>query len=175
MIFDRLGRFLVSVTVIVVALALQACMSGKAVRTDVAPVGNIQGTYTLILYGGNYGDDLETVVFLDREGDRYTLEPYAPDFVFRSKKGMTAESAVREAEAFIRSQAEFHGERFLSIRDEKGEIIGYELRPLYFPLTFGTDDVIDVDYALKENRVIIYVKLKPSLEKSRRDMDRESK
>lgn len=156
-------------------LPLQACAPGKALRTDVASGSNVQGTYTLILYGGNYSDDLETAAFLDKEGDRYTLEPYAPDFVFRMRKGLTADRALREASEFIRSNPDVHGDQLRSIRDEKGEIVGYELRPLYLPITFGTDDVLDINYWLKEDNVLVYVKLKPSLERRRNGFDREER
>lgn len=151
---------------------MQACLPGKALRTDISK-GDIQGAYTLILYGGNYGDDLETIAFMDREGDRYTFEPYAPDFAFRVIKGMTSDRALREAGRFIRSHADFHQEQVRSIKDDQGEVIGYEIRPLYFPLTFGTDNVIDVDYWLKEDRVLVFVKLKPSIEKRKINDDRE--
>jgi hypothetical protein len=152
-------------------LPLQACAPGKSLRTDVASGIDFKGTYTLILYGGNYSDDLETAAFLDKEGDRYTLEPYAPEFVFRTRKGLPADRALKEASEFIRSQANVHGEQFRSIRDEKGEIVGYEHRPLYLPLAFGTDDVLDINYWLKEDRILVYVTLKPSLEKRKSGFD----
>ena len=171
--FNCIRSLVFSIIAVIASLTLLACAPGKALRTDVPPSGDVQGTYTLILYGGNYSDDLETIAFLDKEGDRYTLEPYAPEFVFRIKKGLTADRALKEAGEFIRSHAEFYREQFRSIRDEKGEIIGYELRPLYLPFTFGTDDVLDVDYWLKEERVLVFVKLKPSLEKRKNDFDRD--
>ena len=160
---------------VIAGLTLQACAPGNALRTDVPRSGDIQGTYTLILYGGNYGDDLETVAFLDKEGDRYTLEPYAPDFVFRARKGLTADRALREAGEFVRSHADFHQEQVRGIRGENGEIIGYEIRPLYLPITYGTDDVLDIDYWAREDRVLVYVKLKPSVEKRRNDFDRDER
>ncbi|MBI5847608.1 MAG: hypothetical protein HZB31_06610 [Nitrospirae bacterium] len=157
----------------IAALTLQACALGRALRTDVVPNGDIQGTYTLILYGGNYSDDLETIAFLDKEGDRLTLEPYAPEFLFRAKKGLSAERALSEARAFTHSHAEVQGDQIRSIRDEKGEIVGYELRPLYLSITFGTDDVLDVNYWRKEDKVLVSIKLKPSLEKRKNDFDRD--
>ncbi len=171
--FRKLRDIVFAAAAFVAALTLLACSPGKALRTDVPPASEVQGTYTLILFGGNYGDDLETIAFLDKEGDRYTLEPYAPEFVFRTKKGLTADRGLREAREFIRSHADFHQEQFRSIKDDKGESIGYELRPLYFPITFGTDDVLDVDYWLKEDRILVFVKLKPFLEKRNKDDDRE--
>ena len=168
---NRIGRLILGSMAIFAAFVLQSCAPGKAVRTDAAVSGDVQGTYSLILYGNNYSDDLETAAFLDKEGDSYTLEPYAPDFTFKVRKGLTADRALREANEFIRSHAEFHQEKLRSIRDEKGELIGYELRPLYLPMTFGTDDVLDIDYWRKENRVFVLIKLKPSLEKKKLDVD----
>lgn len=168
---NRFGSLVLSAVAVFAAFVLQSCAPGKTLRTDAAVSSEVQGTYTLILYGNNYSDDLETAAFLDKEGDRYTLEPYAPEFTFRVRKGLTADRALREADEFIRSHAEFRQEKLRSIRDEKGELIGYELRPLYLPLTFGTDDVLDIDYWLKEDRVFMLIKLKPSLEKKKLDFD----
>lgn len=173
MISNSFRKLVLSVAAVVAALTLQACAPGKALRTGVVPGGDIRGTYTLILYGGNYSDDLETIAFLDKEGDRFSLEPYAPEFVFRAIKGLTADRALGEASEFIRAHVDFQREQFRSIRDEKGEIVGYELRPLYLPVTFGTSDVLDVDYWLKEDRILVFIKLKPSLEKRKYDFDRD--
>jgi hypothetical protein len=152
---------------VIVALMLGACAPGRTVRTAAVSSSDIRGTYTLILYGANYGDDLETAAFLDKEGDGYDFEPFAPDFVFRTKKGLTAESALKEAGKFLHFHPDVHGQRLQSIADDKGEIIGYELRPLYLPISLGTDDAIDINYQLKEKRVLIYIKLKPALERRR--------
>ncbi|MBI5634795.1 MAG: hypothetical protein HZA15_15110 [Nitrospirae bacterium] len=175
MIFKGHRKIIAGAMAVFITLALQACVSGKALRTDAVKSGDIPGTYTLILYGGNYSDDLETVAFLDKEGDRYTFEPYAPDFVFRATKGLTADRALGVAGEFIRAHPNFHTEQLRSIRDEEGEIIGYELRPLYLPFAFGSDDILDVDYWLKEGRVLVYVKLKPSLEMRKKDVEQDAR
>jgi hypothetical protein len=154
---------------------LQACMSGTALRTDAAKGGDMQGSYTVIFYGGNFSDDLETVAFLDKEGDGYVIEPFAPDFAYKIKKGLPADEALHEADAFIRWHSAFHKEQFSSIMDEKGIIMGYELRPLYLPITYGTDDVLDINYRLQRDKVIAYVRLKPALEKTKQDFRREVK
>lgn len=160
---------------VIITLIMGACAPGRTVRTDAVPSSDIRGTYTLILFGANYGDDLETAAFLDKEGDGYDFEPFAPDFVFRTKKGLTADRAIEEAGEFIRSHPDVHGQLLQSIADDKGEIIGYEFRPLYYIFRFGTDDVLEINYQLKEKRVLIYVKLKQSVENSKTGNDHVDK
>jgi hypothetical protein len=137
----------------------------KPLRAEEAKASDITGTYTLILYGGNYPDDLETIAILDREGDRYNFEPYAPDFEYRVKKGEPAKKALREAEKFVSFHYSFLRSQISRIIDNKGKTIGYEVRPLYQPLTFGISDVLDVYYLLKEGgRVKVLIRLKRSVE-----------
>ena len=54
----------------------------RSLRTEEANPEEMKGSFTLILYGGSYLDDLETIALLDSEGDQYVLEPFAPDFKF---------------------------------------------------------------------------------------------
>ena len=149
---------------------LQACAGGKALRTAPAMSGDLQGTYVLILYGGSYADDLETIAILDKEGDRYTFDPFSPPFSYRIIKGQTAEHAIPAAEQFIRRHPSYNREQVRSILDEQGSVIGYEVRPLYFPLAFGTDDVLDVDYMLRGEKVITTIRIKRSVEEKRHDV-----
>lgn len=146
---------------------LQACAGGKTLRTAPATNGDLPGTYALILYGGSYADDLETIAILDKEGDRYTFEPFAPPFSCRIIKGQTAEHAIPAAEQFIRHHPSYNREQMRSILDEQGSVIGYEVRPLYFPSAFGTGDVLDVDYILRGEKVIVTLRLKRSVEEQR--------
>ena len=156
-------------------LMLPACMQGTAVYPESGLVGDVRGNYTLILYGGNYSDDLETIAFLDKEDDPYKFEPYAPDFLFRVKKGMTAERALREASEFIHLHPDFQKEQLRTIKDEKGMVIGHELRPLYFPLAFGSDDVLEIDYRLKEEKLVVYVRPKPFIERRNKENEHQDR
>lgn len=54
--------------------------SAKFLKTQEAKAEEIKGSFTLIFYGGRHINDLETAVFLDKEGDQYEFEPYAPEF-----------------------------------------------------------------------------------------------
>jgi hypothetical protein len=52
-----------------------------------------------------------------------------------------------------------------SILDDRGAVTGYEIRPLYFPLTYGVDDILMTDYRIRDDRLIIKIRLIPSVEK----------
>jgi hypothetical protein len=138
----------------------------KALRTEEASPDAIKGTFTLILYGGNYLDDLETIALLDAEGDQYALDPFAPDFDYRMKKGMPAPEAFKEAEKFVNFHPSFWRSQLSRIVDNEGKVIGYEVRPLYRPIAFGVSDVLDVNYWIKEKgRVKVTIRLIPSIDK----------
>jgi len=144
----------------------------KPLKTEDAKIDEVTGIFTLILYGGRYLDDIETIAILDKEGDQYTFEPYAPEFDYRIKRGVPAKEAFVEAKIFVSSHSSFRRAQLGKIIDDKGDIIGFEVRPLYFPTTYGLSDVLDVDYWLKDSKVIVKVKIKPSVEMMLRDGDR---
>ncbi len=140
----------------------------KALRTEEARPDEMKGTFTLILYGGNFLDDLETIAMLDAEGDQYVLDPFAPDFDYRMKKGVPAPEAFKEAEKFVNFHPSFWRSQLSRIVDKEGNVIGYEVRPLYQPISFGISDVLDVNYWLKEKgRVKVTIRLIPSIEKNK--------
>jgi len=138
----------------------------RPLKTEKADKTDVKGSFTVIFYGGGYGDDLETLVILDSEGDEYTLEPYVPDFDLVIKKGVPAGEALKEAEKFINFHPSFRRSQLSRILDKTGRVIAYELRPLYRPITFGVSDVLDVNYWPKEGgKVKVTIKLIPSIER----------
>jgi len=144
----------------------------KPLKTEDAKVQEVTGIFTLILYGAGHSNDIETIAILDKEGDQYTFEPYAPEFNYRIKRSVSAKEALAEAEQFVSWHSSFRRAQLGKIIDNNGNIIGFEVRPLYLPTTFGLSDVLDVDYWLKDSKVIVKVKLKPSVEMMLRDGDR---
>lgn len=158
------GIMIAGVAMLACILFLSGCMHGMHLRTSSVQKADFQGTYTLILYGGNYSGDIHTVAILDREGDHYTFEPYAPSFNYKAIAGQTAGHALPRAEQFIRGNPSYQSESLRNILDPEGNIIGYELRPLYLPFVYGTSDVLDIDYWMKEDKVIVTIRLKPFLE-----------
>ncbi|MEW6161820.1 MAG: hypothetical protein AB1606_00635 [Nitrospirota bacterium] len=134
-------------------------------RTEEIKKEDIRGVFTLILYGSRDINDIETVAILDLEGDQYTLEPYAPKFDYRIKGGLSGKEALDEGHKFISYHNSFYRSRLSRIIDDKGNTIGYELRPLYMPFTFGVSDVLEVDYWLRDGKVKVTIRILPSIER----------
>ncbi len=154
------------VLLIACSLFVNSCAALRTnVRTEAARADEVTGTYTLILYGSRNINDLETVALLDKEGDPYTFEPYAPGFDFRVIKGVPAKTALEQAYRFISWDPSFMQAQLSRISDETGTVIGYEMRPLYQPFTFGFSDVLDINYRIKDNKVLVWIKLLPSVER----------
>ncbi len=141
-----------------------SCTPGVRLNYQGAPASEVKGSYTVIFYGCNFFNDLETIAFLDREGDQYTFEPYAPEFKYRVKKGVDAKDAIEEAMKFVSCNAAFRRAQLSSILAPNGDTLGYEVRPLYQSFVYGVDDVLYTDYRLKDNKVVIFVRLVPSVE-----------
>ena len=151
-------------TVLVAAASLMAlsCAGVKVLHTErLKDASGVTGTYTLILYGSNHSNDLETVAVLDREGDAYDIEPYAPDWRYERVKGVGADEALERARAQVNFHPSFMRTYLKRIIGPDGSVIGYEVRPMYFLLSYGELDVIDVWYVPKDGgKVRMYVRLK---------------
>ena len=150
---------------IIVSIVIQLLITGASIvhaeylRTEPAKDEEVTGSFTLILYGGRHANDLETIAFLDKEGDQYEFEPYAPEFDYKVKKGVSCADALKEARKFVSFHSAFWRSQLSKILDGKGDTIGYEVRPLYRPFIYGRDDLLDVYYRIKDRKVIIYIRL----------------
>ncbi|MCL5022112.1 MAG: hypothetical protein M1497_01860 [Nitrospirae bacterium] len=162
----KIGLIILAVMFAVLGFSAEGFPAGKAsLETKDVTASEIKGTFSVIFFGGRYYDDFETIAFLDLEADRYTFEPYAPDFDFKIEKGLPAKEALAIAEEFVSQNSDFWRPLLSRILDYQGKTVGYEVRPLYMPLTFGTSDVLDVSYALKGDKVVIYIDLKQSVKR----------
>jgi hypothetical protein len=132
-------------------------------KTQEAKTEEITGSFILIFYGGRHANDLETIAFLDKEGDQYEFEPYAPEFDYKVSKEVPAGDALNEARKFVSFHNAFWRSQLSKILDAKGNTIGYEVRPLYRPFVYGRDDLLEVYYRIKDGRVIAYIRLAPEV------------
>jgi len=147
-------------------LACDSAAFEKPLRTEWVNQSEVAGSFTLILYGGNYFNDLQTIAFLDAEGYPYTFEPYAPAFEYRLLKGLSAREALDKAQDFVSTTGNcFVRSQLSKVLDRNDKTIGYELRPFYNPLCYGLADVLDVSYWNKDGKIVIKVKVKPIVEK----------
>jgi hypothetical protein len=150
---------------IFILITAYSCVNVKYLHTDKAAPSEITETYTLLLYGGRYLDDVKNVAILDKEGDRYTFDIYAPEFDYTVRKQVPAKDALEEANKHVSFHHSFFRSKLRKILDAEGNVIGYELRPLYHLQEFGTSDILYTEYTLKDDKVIARIRLDYELEK----------
>jgi hypothetical protein len=160
--------FVMLLVTILITVISDSPAFGASLKTVAASPSGVKGNFTLLLYGGSYYDDVETAAFLDSEGDGYYLDLYEPDFNYKVIKGVPAKEAIAIAEKFVRFHPSYWRSQLSKIMDDKGKVIGYELRPLYYPITYGASDVLDINYFMKKGgRVKVTIRLIPHVERLR--------
>jgi len=148
----------------VFSLLACSCALGNRLNMKSAEETEVTGNFRLILYGCTHYDDLETVAILDREDDQYVFEPFAPAFNYQVMKEMPARDAIAKAQTFVDCHNAFRRAQLSRLVDAAGETLGFEVRPLYMPFVFGTNDVLYTDYRIKDGKVIVKIRLLRSIE-----------
>ena len=156
------GKYICPAILLLLCLLSFSCTPG-GVRLSAQGVSAVEptGTYTAILYGCNFTDDPYSVAFLDKEGDAYAMEPYAPPYNYRIATGVGAKDAFTMAEGFLHCSTALQSYLLKEVVVPGGGIIGYEIRPLYYPFVYGAGDMLSVDYWLNDGRVMIHIRLEP--------------
>lgn len=98
----KVGTILSAAAVLLALSTLQASAADKQLKTESAGQAAITGAYTVLLYGCRYPDDIENAAILVSEGSKYPLEIYALDTRYKVKKGLDAQKALAEANAFVK-------------------------------------------------------------------------
>ncbi|MHB8846206.1 MAG: hypothetical protein ACYC7L_15850 [Nitrospirota bacterium] len=147
-------------------LLAQGCLSGTQLRSELSDPRALGGTFDLMLYGCRYPDDIENAAFLVPAESAIPLELFVSDTSYKLKKGLSAEKAVAEADAFVRCGVHTVQEtRFHRILDTTGTVVGYDVIPRYLPYEIGGPDPLLVTYVLSSGRITAYVRLKPEVER----------
>lgn len=161
-----LFRAIVAAAVLALAGAgSTACAPGK--RLPVSPITQteISGTVTLYLYGCRYPADVKNAAFLIREEAGYTFDIFDLATSYTTKRGVPAAQALREAQAFLQcTNRRVTSTALRRVSDDTGGILGYEMRPLYFPLEFGVPDILLISYVLRDRVVSAYIEYQPGVE-----------
>jgi hypothetical protein len=149
-------------------LLLASCaITGKGLMTRPvrdADVGD--GPFAAILYSTSEHEFLETAVFLDLEGDAYELQPFGASFNYSLVNGLAGAEADRQAREFITARVMSNKIELRAIIGPEGTPVGYELRALQLPVTYGESDVLDISYIPRQDgRITIYVRLKDRIER----------
>jgi hypothetical protein len=155
----RMSYMVIAAILISLSVAASSCSMGRYLKTESAAEQEITGVYTLILYGGRSANDLRTMAILAKEGiHRPSFEVFAPEFDYKVVTGVTAKEAVEKAEKFVSFHHNFWRIQLSKIVDDKGDAIGYEVRPLYRSLGRNQSDIFDVNYKMSDGKVIVYIR-----------------
>ena len=157
MIYDISRYILPAILTLLLTVSLSFAM-GQYLKTEKIPAIDVSGSVTLFLYSTG---DLRRTAILDIEGDDYTIEISESAHNYTVIKSLAAEQAVKEAAAFLSSSRY----RMIKILSDEGQVIAYELRPLYSVFRYGSSDILDVDYRLIEETVTVTVEVKSNIKK----------
>jgi len=161
-----------SFALLIALFVLQGCALGRQLQTQTADPRSIGGTYDLILYGCRFPNDYEHAAFLVSPDSKYPVNLFVPDTSYKVKKGLQAEKALEEAEAFVRCGVNTVTEtRVHRIPDDSGGTIGYEILPRYPSTGESGSDPLWVSYSLKDGTVTVYIRLFPDVERKINLMD----
>lgn len=138
--------------------------------TEARP-GDIKGTFSLILFDSAWGGGIQRIALLDAEQDDVVIEPYVPVDEYRIVRNLSADDAYRQALAFLSLAPDFWSSQLTRISDARGALLGYEVRPLFFRLTYGNPDVLEVNYSLKGNTVYMHIRLIDEVDRRVRGFD----
>ena len=126
----------------------------------------IAGTCTVVLYGAHHHNNIAAFALLIPEGGQYTFAIYWPAYNYRTIKGVPATDAVEMAEKFVGWHPEFIRSQMSKIFDNNGQVIAYEVRPLYEQTTFGVQDVKYLDHSFEDNdKVVVHIRLADQAER----------
>jgi hypothetical protein len=157
--------FIIAAIILLIIIGFIALSGDSHLKTEAANPAEVQGKFTLLLYGSNSPNDLANIAILDKEGDPYSFEIYAPDFSYTVQAGLNAAQALQEAERFVRRNIQSERFRLHRVLSPAGAGIGFELRPLYSVGTFGRDDILNIRYSIRDRKIVVRVDLDPAIEK----------
>jgi hypothetical protein len=160
-------KMLLLVAAVFLLLAGSCAITGRTLITRLARDQDVGGgPFTAILYSTAEYKFLQTAVFLDLEGDAYDLQPFGAPFNYTLVKGLSGADADRKAREFIASHVLYNKIELRAIIGPGGTPVGYELRPLQLPITYGQSDVLDITYVPRQDgRITIYIRLQDRIER----------
>lgn len=163
---------MISLFISLLFLSVSHAPASDALRFEQAQPGEVQGTFSVILFDNAYGHGIQRLALLDREGDDITIEPYALVDEYKIIRNLPAAAALKRAHDFVSVPTELWSTELTRISTARGDIIGYELRPLYNYLSYGTSDVLNVSYRVRGKFIYVHIRLKEEVDRIFRGEDR---
>jgi len=146
---------LLLMTLFMICFMIMGCEQyQRALITRPAKAIDQSGAYTVIRVGGSHSEDYSAFALLIPETGKFRFDVYKPDFEYRTAKGLTAKQALDMAETFVAAQPYFNYSQTSEIMGPEGNVIGYEVRPLYREIMFGQSDILLIAYLLRANNTV---------------------
>jgi hypothetical protein len=145
--------------------AFIATASAADLKTEPAKPSEVQGTFTVMLYGCNGESDVNDIVLLQKEGENkpFGIDPPAFDYAYYGvERGIEGKEALRKAQQFLACSAEPDHIQLSRIVDSEGTILGFELKPQYRAAKYGAADSYFTRYT--EDDDAITVQMIPNLD-----------
>ncbi len=156
-------RLFVMLVAMLFVLSLASGASAAGLKTRIADRSEVQGTFTVMLYGGISASDPENVAILKPESDGHSFEIAARGLDYKVVKGLSAEAALAEAEKFLGNNIDAGQTQLVKILGTDGAILGFEVKSLYEPERFGMPDVVDTHYTIKGDTVRAWINIDPEV------------
>jgi hypothetical protein len=134
-------------------------------KTARADASEVDGTYSLMLYGCNNGLDVNNVAILKKEGDGRTFEIAGPSGAEPMvKTGLSGDVALAEAKKFLGCSVDVNHTQLDKIMSPEGTVLGFEVRPQYDLGIFGVPDAFSTSYTIKGDTVTARIIPDPAIE-----------
>ena len=145
-------------------IGLAVSAEAKGVKTDrVKPYDVESGTYKVIGFEKGTVNDPMMIAILQREDVPYSLK-FKTAGDSREVTGLTQDEAIRQAEAYVKSNPAVTKTELSKIYDADGTLIGYEMTPVFMPMRYGSSDVVDSHFRVSGDRTLAYVTVDPMLQ-----------
>ncbi len=153
-------------TAAMLLFAVASTASARTLTTDAVKPADIQGgTYSLIAHGCNSAEDLAPVAILQREDTPYHFGVVAPRGETQTIAGLTRDEALRRAQDFVNcNPSVLQRADITEIRGPNDTLVGYEVKPVYYPLRSGSSDGVHTSYRVKGDTILTYVYPDPLLQ-----------
>jgi hypothetical protein len=150
---QTIRRMFVLFAVALFVFSFVSSAGAAGLKTARADASEVQGTFTLMLYGCSSGLDVNNVAILKKEGGADAFKIDAPLSEYVVKAGLDGREALAQAEKFLGCSAELDHTQLAKIMGPGGEILGFEVKPQYEIGRFGEPDVFATRYTWKDGSV----------------------
>ncbi|MDA8173805.1 MAG: hypothetical protein M0018_04335 [Nitrospiraceae bacterium] len=110
--------------------------------------------YTDLFYGGAHPPGPESIVILYPENGPYKIVPSSNDVGYTKKEHLKPTEALLLAYDYLGYKKHPERLQMRAIKDRKGTLAGYDLRPPFYTTYGQPGDIIDAKYYLKGNGIV---------------------